>query len=579
MPAVASKADVLPLPPSVDDMEIFIGEAKREYQNQKSSALKSAANAYLTWHWGESDAAEPKMRQWLDSQIETANGAIDQANSDVENLKRRAAELAKGTLNEKLSDEEEAFLTEAHKRDPKQWAAAKQVKIDARTGANKFTRIVKFVFGFVKPSDASLVSRYAKVLEYIERRKNDLNGEYTVNAIVKLLDAAGGFEAAIDDVRNPEAANDDKLRAATLTKIKEAMDRVHDGAEIMLTPKYETNGYVFLVGRSTATGVAVCGELAISNDNEVEDLLFKVDEKVMGTADPTVDFMARVVSIGELIREGREGTVTKDGTKNGEKHKVARTYSLTNFTGQQKMVVSARYTDASAVIHATPKATVTVGTIDKGKGLLLDPLSSVNATKLFGNAPRRLLMSITAGSEGPDAPLYWEVVTEFTSEQDTKHFAWVSMYDQETCPIDMRCFEPNSAIQLNNAALRQVYNGSLQKWVSAKKDAKTVNKALKISFDGVDLTMGHELFETATYPLGKTRSASMALHMRPRDVVDLFRKLVELNVQDLTLRGDANGLLAAEWEDEVGSYTIYLPAVDKRGGLSPACLGFMKPTK
>jgi hypothetical protein len=67
--------------------------------------------------------------------------------------------------------------------------------------------------------------------------------------------------------------------------------------------------------------------------------------------------------------------------------------------------------------------------------------------------------------------------------------------------------------------------------------------------------------------------------MRPRDVVDLFRKLIELNVQHVALHFDTDGLLAASWGDDAGDYIIYIPTVDKRGGLNRACLGQMKPKK
>lgn len=569
----------LPKPPTVNDMEGFIDQAKTEYANQKSSAMKSAANAYLTWHWGASEYAEPEMRHWLDEQIDKANKGIEKFNSDVDNDKRRAKELADNKINEKLTDEEKARLTALHKRTSVQWAQAKQVKIDARAGASKFTSLVKYVFGFVKPADASLVSRHAKVLEYIEQHKEELSGVFTVDSIVNLLDAAGGFEAALDKVRNPEAVNDDKVRAATLTKIKEAMNRVDDGNELAITAKYEMNGYVFLVGLSTPTGVTVCGQLDISNDNEAEELLFKIDEDVIGSAEPMVDFMARVVSIGELVREGREGNVTKDGTNAGEKHKVTRTYSLTNFGGKQNMVVSARYGEASAVVHAWPKPEIIVGTVEEGQGLLLDPSTSSMATKLFSNAARRLLMTVNVGPGDPDAPVQWEVVTDLNGDEETTTFAWKSMYHQLHCPIDMRHFDPNSKITLSHADLRQVYNDYLHEWLGTKKDDKNVGKALTVAFDGINFALGHEAFGHKSYAFGNKQEASASLQMRPRDVVDLFRKLIELKVQHVALHCDTNGMLAASWGDDVGDYMTYLPSVDKRGGLTDKCLGQMKPKK
>lgn len=579
MHTAATMAVALPKPPTIDDMESYIGEAKNAYENYKSSAMKSAAYAYLTWHWGESEHAELEMRQWLDAKIEKANGVIETLNKNLDNDKRRAKGLADGEINDKLSDEEKSRLTELYKRTPTQWAQAKQVKIDARAGASKFTRVVKYIFGFVKPADASLVSRYAKVLEYIEQHKDELAGAFTVDAIVKLLDAAGGFEAALDKVRNPDASNDDKVRAATLTKIKEAVNGVENGNEIALTAKYEMGGYVFLVARSTATGVTVCGQLAISNDNEVDELLFKVDEAIIGSAEPTVDFMARVVSIGELVREGREGTVTKDGTKSGEKHKVTRTYSLTNFDGTQKMVVSARYDEASAVVHATPKAGIFIGALEDGQGVLLDPATSSKATKLFGNAGRRLLMKINVEQGDLNVPVRWQIVTDLNDGEDVTLFEWKSMYYEVQHPIDKRHFDPNSSITLALADLRKVYNEYLCEWLGTNKNDEKVSKPLTVAIDGITLTMGHKLFGVKSYAFGKKQHAAVSLEMRPRDVVDLFRKLIELNVQHVALQGDEDGLLAASWDDDEGEYIIYLPTVEKRGGLKGKCLGYMKPKK
>ena len=174
MNAIEKTAVALPTPPTANDMLGFIDAAKDAYDNYKSNAMKSAAYAYLTWHWGASEHSEPDMRKWLDEQIDKANKGIEKFNSDVDNDKRRAKELAENKINEELTDEEKARLTALHKRTSVQWAQAKQVKIDARAGASKFTCVVKYVFGFVKPADASLVSRYAKVLEYIEQHKDCL---------------------------------------------------------------------------------------------------------------------------------------------------------------------------------------------------------------------------------------------------------------------------------------------------------------------------------------------------------------------------------------------------------------------
>lgn len=575
---MTTQTATLPQLATADDMLGFISSAQLDYANSKTSAMKSAANAYLVYHHGESACAAPEMRLWLDQQIATRNGEIDKFNGDVDNDKRRAKKLAERTLNEEISDEEKSRLTALHTRTSSEWAKAKRVKIEGREGASAFTRIVKFVFGFDKPADASLVSRYAKVLEYIEQHKDELAGELTVDAIVALLNNAGGFEAALEKARNPEAANDDMVRTATLNKIKEAVDRAGSGTEIAFKTKHQQNGYVFLLGRPSANGVRVCGELAI-NDNEAEALLLKIDQDVIGSAEPTVEFMARTVSIAELVRDGRDSGITKDGTQAGEKYKVARTYSLTHFDGTQRMVVSARYAQASAVVHARPKASVHLGDVEPGQAALLNANASADITKLFGNAARRLLMSVNAVQGDAAVPVRWTVCTDLGGATSETEFDWTSMYAEAYCPVDKRQFEAKCTVNLKPAHIRAIYEEYLHDWGKAKKDDKNVNKPLTVSFNGETFTVGHEVYGFKSFSVGDKLGSPVSLQMRPRDIVDLFKKLIEFDVQQCVVQGDPDGLLAVSWCDDVGDYTVYMPTVEKRGGLSDKCLGQMKPKK
>ncbi|KUR72105.1 hypothetical protein AQZ52_02010 [Novosphingobium fuchskuhlense] len=567
----------LPKPVTVDELNAYVAAAELEYGNYKSSAMKSAANAYLVWHHGESVNAEPTMRTWLDGQIAARNTLIDAHNKAVDDAKRRAKECAEGKINDPLTEEATAVLLAMHKRKPSEWAAHKQVKIEGRDGSSNFTRIVKFVFGFKKPSDASHVSRYAKVLEYIEQHKNELGGDFSVDAIVALLNEVGGFEAAIDKVRNPEAANDDNVRAATLTKIKEAVDRAEGGEEIAFTPKYEQNGYVFLVGRPSANGVKLCGELAI-NDNEANDLMFKVDAAIIGSADPAVEFISRVVSIGDLVREGREGNAV-DTAGTGKRFKVARTFSLTDLGSKTQVVVSARYTEASVVIHAAPKANVNIGKVEPDQAALLNSEDAAYMAKHFSSAARCLLMTINASQGDSDIPVRWNVTTALDGKDQNKAIVWSSMYKEAHCPVDKRHFDPKCSMTLTQEQLRLVYNDCLRDWGKNKQDDQKANKQLTVKFDGVTLTVGHVVYGIKSYPLGDKLGSPVSLDIRPRDIVDLFAKLIELNVPFCTLHGDADGMLAISWDDEVGDYTVYQPVVDMRGGLSKTCVGYMKVSK
>ena len=136
------------------------------------------------------------------------------------------------------------------------------------------------------------------------------------------------------------------------------------------------------------------------------------------------------------------------------------------------------------------------------------------------------------------------------------------MFKYAERPADKRFFDPQCSMTLTHDQLREVYNEQLLEWVETKKDDHKVNKPLTVSFDGVSLTIGHEAFEPKTFQIGDKQGPPVSLDLRPRDVVDLFKKLLELNVKHCAMHGDPDGLLAVSWEDEAGDYIVYTPDVD-----------------
>lgn len=567
----------LPAPVTADEINQFKAAAARAYGNAKSSAMESAANAYLVWHHGESEAAEPHVRDWLDEEIAKINADIESHNKKVDHQKARAKNCKKGTLNDPLSDAEKAELLEMAEWKTNDWAKEKQVKIDARTGSSTFSRIVKFVFGFKKPSEASHVSRYAKVLEFIDTNKHELNGDFSVEAIVRLLDKQGGFEAAVEAMRNSSAASSDNVRIATLIKIKQAVDNIDTGNEIVFAPKHQQGGYVFLVGRPTATGVMVCAELAINDNEEAETLLLKINGDVMGDPQPAVAFAARVASIARLVGEGRAGHMI-DYAGTGEAFKVQRAFSLVESNGSTHLVISARYAEASVIIHAVPKSSVDIGVVAHGQAAMLDVNAARNFMKVFGDEAGCRLLEIAPLQDDDATSVTWAVSIE-NAGSPPQNFAWKSMFNEANRPLNLRAFSPNCAIPLAHADIRDLYDAYLAKWGKAKADEKDVRKPLTVVFDGTKLEVGHKAFGMHRIAVGDEQRAKVSLLVRPRDMVDLFKKLLELGVQHCTLSGDDDGMLAMRWEDAVGIYSVHIPAVDARGSLKATCIGVIKPTR
>lgn len=568
----------LPTLPTADDLLGLIKTAKKEYTNSKTSAMRSAANAFLVWYHGQSAEAVPAMRSWLDGEIDKANELIKLHNDGIEERRRKAKAYANGKMKETPSAKETAQYVADAALSSTAWAALKQVKIEGRDGASSFTRIVKFVFGFKKPSDASHVSRYAKALEFIELNKGELNGELTVDAIVELLKKVGGFEAAVEKMRGKSSISSDNVRGATLQKIKQVVSGIDTGDEISFSPKHEHDGYVFLVGRTTASGVMVCGELAINDNEEADALLLKIDGNVIGNPAPTVDFISRVVNIGQLVKVGRDSHLI-DTAGTGKKFKVARGYSLLKNGASTHMVVSARYAEASLVVHAYPKSDVSIGSLEQGQCAMLDADTASALVEHFGDPARCHLMSVDVVQGDDNEPVSWAVSTDMGAEIERNNFTWRSMFGQPNLPLNMRGYDPGCTINLTHDQLRELYDAELSKWATAKADDKEAKKPISVSFDGITLTVGNPAFGNYSLPLMGKQGAHVSLNVRPRDLVDLVKKLLSLEVQNCALSGDNNGMLAISWEDTVGSYLVYIPAVDARGSFDKACIGFIKPTK
>jgi hypothetical protein len=567
----------LPTPPTSDEILEFINYAKHEYQHAKTGAMKSAAGAYLVWHFGESANAEIEMRTWLGAEVDKRNANIDAHNTIIENRRRKAKEFANGSMNETHSVEYKAKLTADAALLVADWAALKQVKIDARHGASNFTRIVKFVFEFKKPSDATHTSRYAKVLEYIEKHKNRLAGNFTIDAIVQLLDDVGGFEAAVEAMRGNAPAESDAVRASKLAKIKSAVNLANTG-QIEFHAKYQTGGYVFMIGRANGGQTTVCGELKLS-DNEAEELMLKVDADVMGNNDPVADFIARAVSLGELVRDGYESNVTIENANAAKKHKVTRAYSLVALGESTQLVVSARYTDVSAVIHAMPKPHINIGKVTEGRFVTLAIENGAEFTKPFTDAGYRALLTVKAQQGGSDAPVLWHIETALERKTETQQLAWKSLYTDPNRPVDTHDYTADCTINLSHADLRHLYDTYLSGWVKNKKNNQNVAKLLTVSFDGITLMVGHDAHGQYKRKVGDKQGAAVSVIMRPRDVVDLCSKLIELNVNCCAISGDTNRMLAASWQDEFGDYIVHLPAAEDRGGLIKGCVRNMKPPK
>lgn len=579
-------------------LNAFVSKAQSAYKLYKTAAMESAANCYLLWHYAASEAAEDFARAWFASQLDNYNAEVDRFNNALPDLEARvAAYLADDSKD--ISAEEFAKIEVYLGYSKEDWDKAAKLKAEAREGASPFTIVVKFVFEFDRAADASNVSRYAKVLEYIHEHRDQLDS-MTEDAIIALLKKAGGFEAALDIARgnapeNSISANNKDANAAgsdaeadakrneKVSAIKKAISHAVPVADLNYVPKFARDGYVFLIGRKVDDQVAIYGELEAS-ENEAKSLVLKVDTDVLGGLNPFAEFAAKVCEIGTMVRDGKKSIYTADGTSSGEHLKVARTYVLRDDERGTFVQVSARYTDTSAVIIARPKPEIDIGPIPSGQFLMLpterredDTVTKTgkDLTKQVSSIGDRIMFGMTAIGGTEDAPLIWQIVPNGKSvEQCEKEprFCWTLASKEKHQPVCIESFNAKFTTELRKTAVQSIYEAYIGNWQKAKKDEDKTFLPITLSYNGLSLSFEHAKHKSYRLPLEAEEQPMVTLALRPRDIADLFKLLAEQNTDSFVMKADPNGLLMVRWSDKFGEYEIYLPTVNEKGGLKDRCL-------
>ena len=558
-------------PPDANKLQDFLKQARTELKNSKDSAMKAAAHAYLVWHYSESDFAEDGAKRWLEAEIQKRNNEIDKANSDLEVLKNRVKADKAGKLKDELPADVRREIEEHRDLDATAWSKRVKGKVEARSDANSFTRIVKFVFGFDHPDDASNISRYATVLRYISDHQVELGG-LNVEAIVTLLKDAGGFEAVVNKQRGgPKPKQDGTKR---LKKLKEALSNASAITQLAHIAKYDRAGIVFFVGRKQGANVDLLGEVALT-EVEADQLLTKIDADLIGDRDNRIELIARMFDLGEIAREGKETDITDDGTKAGKKVKEQRVVSLGEDDDGVFFIVSARYAEASAVIKVRPVDDLDFGTVSSGRYLMLEHVDGRNFANMVEDQMDRLFLKFEVEARDP---LVWSVEDTASEMTAAKQYRWVDLIGQSHWPLSVRTYEPGYRVQLTAENVVDLYDGYLKNWGDYSKQPKAVRKPLKVSANGPTFGIGHEAFGAHSADGKNENGGQVELNFRPGDLVDLFDKLRQQDAVVFDFQADADGLLSVSWKDHLGRYEVYLPSVDKRGQLETRCVGYLKST-
>lgn len=573
------------------DINCNIDRARTNFVLSKDAAGKAAAYAYVVW----ADTCGPQAHidnvSWIADEIAKRNEAIKAHNKEQLDLKIRASKFVKGTLpdddrlnmkganaeEEKALEAERQELLALHNRTKEEWASYRKVLVEGRDGASPFTQIVKFVFGFDRPADASLTARYAKVLEWIHER---FAGE-RINAADDLADAikaAGGFEDVLSVQRgnvtedDTEAKDAEAIAEAILKNAKQTALSAPSMAHFNLNVKDAPNGFVTLLGRYVDGKVEIVGEVP-SEVADVEKVLVKYDAAATSPTNDHADFIARVWELGQLVGEGKLTEVTEDGTVSGKKLAEQRVLSLLpNKDAGLELMVSARLAEASVIVKATPRLErVILG--EAASPMMMPHLQGRALAKMLDNKAVRRLVTVNPKMENNN--LSWvahnKALADIQSANAIREFSCSDLIDEAHRPLDVLQFRAQFAVQVSVADFAGLYRDRLVDW-SESKAANKNERQTTLTFRDNTMTWSFEGRDNYTVLSAGKNPSVVAMTFRSRDVHDLVKVLTKQQVASFTIKGDSSGLLMVTWSDQLGHYSVYLPTATKTNTLEHRCV-------
>jgi hypothetical protein len=307
-----------PLNPS--DLVQFIQNARSSYKSYKENASIAAANAYLLWRVSEVGTKEGK--DWFEKQVGEINESIKKHNEELKKEKKYVEDYKNEKLSQdelvnqtgKTKEEKEAIAAEKKrlddlvKKDDTYWASQRRVLIEGRDGTSIFTRLVKYVFEFDKPSHAAMVSRLCLALDWIHGK---FRGEVVqdVSEIVSLIETNGGFEIIVEDQRSIRN-NDDELSKdreiiaeKNYTDTKAALKGAKSLAAVNLEARHEQDGLVLMIARYEGGKAQVVAELP-AGEGEFKRLISRYENPDLLPVSDTTEFVARLMDLGGLVSDG-----------------------------------------------------------------------------------------------------------------------------------------------------------------------------------------------------------------------------------------------------------------------------------
>lgn len=588
---------------SLDDFERMIATANSSLHRTKESAMEAAAHCYIIWLGSRSGMAQ----SWLQDAIQKTNDEIDKYNKaekdaydEAKNyfaLKLDADHIAvkkpKGEAEKKRQEEKIAEFTALNKMTEKDRQKIRKVRIERRDGASQFTEIVKYVFGFDKSADATLVSRYTLALDWVHKAFGG-KAPSDHDTVIVTMRSAGGFESVIDTQRAIANAKEDEGSGIDPKKAMEAF--LKDAGSVLslkaskkalanfrMEASTTSNNAVLLLGHYVGGQVHVIGEASLSKD-DVERALRNYGDSAVLPSNRHIEAINRILNVGAIVREGEATNFIKSGTTVGEKLKTSRAVVLRNKDGQTQVVLSARHADASAVVYATPKGMQELFPIDMS--LSLRGESRRRLEKSMGNPAERRLLEIRsdvdpvrADGKAAEADMAW--VAEYRADvakagsSMIQQYWWYDLAGEERKPLDVDGFRPQLSVEICMEDISTLINGPLKAWRDSH-NGKKASVIMELAFKGAEMILRSDGENLEVIGLGDPVPEAVALSFLARDLNALFSKLADQHADRFRLSVDDGGMLSVGWSDEYCDYEVYQPSVTNDGRLQTKRVGLMR---
>lgn len=588
---------------SVEDFERMVATANTSLHRSKESAMEAAAHCYIVWLGSRKGIAQ----SWLKDAITKKNEEVEAFNKAEKSAYDEAKEYfagklapdhiamkkTKGEAERKQQEQKIAEFTALNNMTEKDRQKIRKVRVEGREGSSQFTVIVKYVFGFDKSSDATLVSRYTLALDWVHKAFEQMPPA-DHDAVVVAMREACGFESVIDAQRAVVNAKEDETSGVDPKKAMEAFLKdagnalsLKSSKEALASFKLEatttSNNAVLLLGHYVGGQVRVVGEATLSKD-DVERALRNYGDSAVLPSNPHVEAINRILSVGAIVREGDATNFIKSGTTVGEKLKTSRAIVLRNRDGRAQVVLSARYADASAVVYAYPKDMPDLLPVDMT--LYLRGESRRRLEKSMGNPAERRLLEIhsdvepkRADGKAAEADMTW--VAEYRADvakpgaSMVQQYWWYDLAGEERKPLDVDGFRSQLSVEVRMDDVNTMVGGALKGWRDSQ-NGKKASVIIELAFKGTEMTLRRDGVDHDVIDLGDPVPEAVVLSFLARDLNTLFSKLAEQPADSFRLSVDDGGMLSVSWSDEYCDYEVYQPSVTNDGRLQTKRLGFMR---